>query len=106
VTSVFIVIGRITVYPSWSALLSLQVPGVEFRRHSMKEDRLRSSTAGTDPELSAPGQLAVGPQGTCRRRSFSVTPKGGLVNEGDELMMASSMATTSMAPSAAVTGQG
>lgn len=66
----------------------MKVPGVEFRRHSMKEERRRwSNTSATGDDLGlppgAPGRFVAG---ACRRRSFSVTPKGGLVNEGDEVL--------------------
>jgi len=57
----------------------------------MKEDRLRiTSESDLQPDT---GNVITSSASTCRRRSFSVTPKGGLVNEGDELLAASSVAT-------------
>jgi len=66
----------------------LQLP-VDFRRHSSAA--CCGDRSGRDSDLTPTAERARSPswcasatsQPAFRRRSFSVTPKGGLVNEGD-----------------------
>ena len=68
----------------------MQLP-VDFRRHSSAA--CCSVTSSRDSELTPTAERARSPSlsatasgQTFRRRSFSVTPKGGLVNEGDVVL--------------------
>jgi len=68
----------------------LQLP-VDFRRHSSAACCSLSSARDADLTPTAerarsPSLSATATGQTFRRRSFSVTPKGGLVNEGDVVL--------------------
>ena len=69
----------------------LQLP-VDFRRHSSaaccgSHQQDNDLTPITDrPRSPSCSVSALGLQSSSRRRSFSVTPKGGLINEGDVVL--------------------